>query len=283
MEKSKFKLPNEVVAVQFIPRKRGMAASVGKGHIMAGGMLEDTVRKFCAPLQRNGKIANVLTNEEKEYLEDLLGGLDLSVYGDFCTDFYVTLRKNKASNMFDLSDPIDFISVRVLERNSNDIAKSWSERDNKQTYQFAITREDEVSDENKAKFDVKKEAFKLYGKIEDDKDKLIAVLRLLSNRPVSSDSKLDWVQKQVDVFVDSDSQAFVNVVNDSSFETKKLINEALDLGYVVKTGNKYATKDGLSLAEVDEIPTFNNAVRYLDNAKNEEVRSIMIAKVEELK
>lgn len=283
MKSKEFKLPKEVVAVQFIPRKRGMAASVGKGHIISGGMLDDTIRKFCAPLQRNGKIANVLTAEEKEFLEKELGGMDLSVYGDFWKDFYVTLRKNKASNMFDMSDPIDYIAVKVLEKNTQAIAKSWGKRDDKQTYQFAITREGEVSDEDKAKFDIKKEAFKLYGKIEDDKDKLIAVLRLLSNRPVSSDSKLDWIQKQVDSFVDSESQAFVNVVNDAAFETKKLINEAVDVGYVLKRGNKYTTKDGLSLAEVDEVSTFNTAVRYLDNPKNQEVRDIMVAKVEELK
>lgn len=283
MKNKGFKLPGEVVTVQFIPRRRGMASSVSDGHIISGGMLEDTVRKFCAPLQRNGKIANVLTIEEKEGLEEMLGGMDLSVYGDFWKDFFVSLRKNKASNVFDTSDPIDFISVKVLEKNTSYIAKSWAERDDKQTYQFAITREGEVSNEDKAKFDIKKEAFKLYGKIEDDKDKLIAVLRLLSNRPVSSDSKLDWVQKQVDTYVDTESQAFVNVVNDSSFETKKLINEAVDVGYVVKRGNKYSTIDGLDLAEAGEIPTFNNAVRYLDNDRNQEVRSIMVAKIEELK
>lgn len=283
MEENKFTLPNETVTVKFIPRRKGMATSVSKDHVISGGMLDNTFKKFCAPLQRNGKIANILTAEEKEHIEKLLGGVDLSVYGDFWKEFFVTLGKTDAGNTFDLSDPIDYISVQLLKKNNIEIAPSWAERDVKQTYQFAITREGEVSDELKAVFDIKKEAFKLYGKIEDDRDKLIAVLRLLSNRPVSKDSKLDWIQKQVEVYVDTESEAFVNVVTDASFETKKLINEAVDVGYILKKGNKYETKDGLILANSGELATFNNAVRYLDQDANQEVRNIVEAKVEELK
>lgn len=283
MEENKFTLPNETVTVKFIPRRKGMATSVSKDHVISGGMLDNTFKKFCAPLQRNGKIANILTAEEKEHIEKLLGGVDLSVYGDFWKEFFVPLGKTDAGNTFDLSDPIDYISVQLLKKNNIEIAPSWAERDVKQTYQFAITREGEVSDELKAVFDIKKEAFKLYGKIEDDRDKLIAVLRLLSNRPVSKDSKLDWIQKQVEVYVDTESEAFVNVVTDASFETKKLINEAVDVGYILKKGNKYETKDGLILANSGELATFNNAVRYLDQDANQEVRNIVEAKVEELK
>lgn len=283
MEENKFTLPNETVTVKFIPRRKGMATSVSKDHVISGGMLDNTFKKFCAPLQRNGKIANILTAEEKEHIEKLLGGVDLSVYGDFWKEFFVSLGKTDAGNTFDLSDPIDYISVQLLKKNNIEIAPSWAERDVKQTYQFAITREGEVSDELKAVFDIKKEAFKLYGKIEDDRDKLIAVLRLLSNRPVSKDSKLDWIQKQVEVYVDTESEAFVNVVTDASFETKKLINEAVDVGYILKKGNKYETKDGLILANSGELATFNNAVRYLDQDANQEVRNIVEAKVEELK
>lgn len=283
MSKSKFTLPNERVIVKFLPRKRGMASNVASNHVISGGMLENTSRRFPAPLQRNGSIANVLTTEEKEGLEEMLAGVDLSVYGDFWKDFYVRLWKEDASNTFDLSDPIDYISVKILERNTVDIARSWASRNEKQTYQFAITREGEVSDETKKVFDVKKEAFKLYGKIEDDRDKLIAVLRLLSNRPISSDSKLDWVQKQVEAFVDEDSKSFVNVVTDSSFETKKLINEAIEAGYIVRHGNRYSTVDGLTLAGEGEVQSFNNAVKFLDKDENFDIRSIVEAKVEETK
>src|SRR5699024_9108533 len=98
-----FTLPNETVTVKFIPRRKGMATSVSKDHVISGGMLDNTFKKFCAPLQRNGKIANILTAEEKEHIEKLLGGVDLSVYGDFWKEFFVPLGKTDAGNTFDLS------------------------------------------------------------------------------------------------------------------------------------------------------------------------------------
>lgn len=280
--KSEFTLPDEVVTVKYIKRRKGMAASVDENHVISGGMLTNSKRKFSAPLQRNGSIANILTAEEKEYLEGVLG-INLSVYGDFWTNQFVTLHKDDASNKFDLSDPMSYIQVRLLESLGETIAKDWSTRNHKQTYQFAITREDEIPNEKKAKLDNKKLAFKLYGKIEDDKDKLLGVLKLLSNQPISKDSKLNWVQGKVEEYVDTMPTSFINVVNDASFDTKVLINNATDVGIILRNGNKYRTADGLDLSNSGQIPTFDNAVTYLDNPKNQEVRNIIEAKLDKVK
>lgn len=281
--KSGFTLPEEIIIVKYIHRRRGMAANVDSNHVIAGGMLTNAVRKFSAPIQRNGSIKNVLTNEEKEYLESETG-LNLSVYGDFWQTYFVALHKEDANNRFDLSNPMDYISVKILESLSKEeIAPSWSERDTKQTYQFAITREDEEMLETKKKFDSKKEAFKLYGKIEDDKDKLLGVYKLLTNKPISNDSSLKWLQAKVEEFIDSKPSAFLNVVNDKSFYTKMLITEGVDSGVIIKKSNKYTTVDGLDLCNSGELPTFDNAVAYLDNPKNQEVRTIIESKINKAK
>lgn len=280
---SGFTLPEEIIVVKYIHRRRGMAANVEANHVIAGGMLTNAVRKFSAPIQRNGSIKNVLTNEEKEYLEDLTG-LNLSVYGDFWQTYFVALHKEDANNRFDLSNPMDYISVKILQSLSKeDIAPSWAERDSKQTYQFAITREDEEMLETKKKFDSKKEAFKLYGKIEDDKDKLLGIYKLLTNKPISNDSSLKWLQTKVEEFIDSKPSAFLSVIMDKSFYTKMLINEGIDFGVIVKKSNKYTTIDGLDLCNSGELPTFDNAVTYLDNPKNQEVRTIIETKINKAK
>ena len=67
--KTKFTLPDETVIVKYINRRRGMAANVESNHVISGGMLTNAVRKFAAPIQRNGSIKNVLTNEEKEFFD----------------------------------------------------------------------------------------------------------------------------------------------------------------------------------------------------------------------
>ena len=276
--KGSFTLPNEIVIVKYIRRRRGMAANVEANHVIAGGMLDKAVRKFSAPLQRNGSIKNVLTVDEKEYLE-FITGLDLSVYGNFWINFKVSLHKDDANNRFDLSNPMDYISIKILESLSKeDIALTWVDRNKNQTYQFAITREHEEMLESKVKYDSKKEAFKMYGKIEDDKDKLLGVLKLLTNKPISKDSKLEWIQNKVEEFIDTMPSQFVNVINDKFFYTKLLINTAIDKGIIVKNNNKYSTIDGLELCNSGELPTFDNAVAYLDNPKNQEIRDLIEAK-----
>ena len=276
-EKNTFTLPDEVVTVKFIKRKKGMAANVEDNHVISGGMMTGSVKKFSAPLQRNGAIANVLTESEKNFLEEKTG-LNLSVYGDFWKTFQVSLFKDDASNVFDKSNPMDYLSVKLLEALVDDVAPNWKDRHKKQTYQFVITGEEEIGDENKFKLDTKKEAWKVYGRIEDDREKLIGVLKLLSNKLISKDSKLKWVQGEVENIVDTMPSRFLSVVQDDALETKMLINKAVDAGYIVRNGNRYSTVDGLDLAKNKEVPSFDNAVRYLEDPRNQEVRDLIIAK-----
>lgn len=278
-----FTLPNEVVTVKFIPRKKGMAANVADNHVIAGGMLTNAVKTYTLPRKlRGGGLINALTKAEKNYLENETG-IDLSVYGDFWKKFKVKLRKDDASNVFDLSTPMGYIAIKIIEKYEDEIAKSWSDRNNKPTYQFVITRPEEITDEKKLKLDYKKEAFKLYGKIEDDRDKLINVLKLLSNKPISSDSKLKWIQGLVEGYVDASPSKFLSVVKDSSFETRCLINEGIAAKVIEQKGNKYSTVDGLDLCESGSVPTIDNAVKYLENPKHQDVRSLIEAKIENSK
>jgi len=277
--KSTFTLPSDIVIVKFVKRKVGMAAHVDENHVISGGMLSGSRKKFCAPLQKNGNVANILTTEEKEFLEKETG-LNLSVYGEFWQTFYVSLFKDDANNRFDMSNPMDYISIKILESLNNDIAKSWNDRNKKQTYQFVITRSDEEFKEKKAKLDTKKSAWKLYGKIEDDREKLIGILKLLTNQPISVDSKLNWIQGKVEEYLDSMPSQFLSIVEDPSFDTKVLINKGVDSGLIIRNSNKYSTVDGLDLCENGQVPSFDNAVKYLDSNKNQEVRSLIEARID---
>jgi hypothetical protein len=280
---STFELPNEVIIVKYINRRRGMAANVESNHVISGGLLSNAVRKFSAPLQRNGSIKNVLTNEEKLFLENATG-LDLSIYGEFWNNYYVRLGKDDAGNRFDTSSPMDYISLKILESLSKDeIALTWADRNKNQTYQFAITREDEEMLESKGRYDAKKEAFKLYGKIEEDKEKLFGVYKLLTNKLVSKESTLGWLQHKIEEIIDQTPAKFVNVISDKAFYTKMLINSGVEAGVIIKSGNKYSTIDGLDLCNGGEVATFDNAVSYLDSTKNQEVRSIIEAKINKVK
>ena len=280
---SEFKLPNEKVIVKYIPRRKGVATNVGEDHVVAGGMLNTASRKFTAPLQRNNTIKNVLTEDEKKVLEDMTQ-LNLSVYGDFWTDFRVILRKEDASNTLDLSNPMDYIAYKVLlSLTKTSIAPSWADRNKNLEYEFAITRENEELAEDKKRFDAKKESFKMYGKIETDFELLKGVLRLLSNKPISKDAKLTWLQSKIEDYIDTEPKKFLEIVKDSGLHTKVLIHKGIEVGTILKNGSRFSTEDGLDLCEAGEVPTFDNAVAYLDNPRNQDVRALIEAKINKKK
>ena len=112
-----FTLPNKKVHVKFINRKRGMAAGswVTKDHAISGGMLERSMKKIYTPILKSGAIKNVLTSEEKNYLEqDDVLGIKLSVYANkkFWEEKYVKLMKSGTT--LDLSDPLDYIYYKIF-------------------------------------------------------------------------------------------------------------------------------------------------------------------------
>lgn len=282
VELKKFTLPNEIVIVKHIPRKKGLASNVEANHVISGGLLSTATRKFSVPLQRNGTIKNILTEEEKVFLENATG-LNLSVYGDFWYNFKVSLYKDEGSNRFDLSNPMDYISIKILENLKHDIALNWADRNKDQSYQFVITREDEQMKEIKGKYDSKREAFILYGKFREDRELLLGFLKLLTNKTIASDSKLEWLQYKIEEYIDTMPSLFVNLINDSSLHTKLLLNKAIESKVVINKGNRYSTEDGLDLCNSGEVPTFDNAVKYLNNPKNQDVRAIIEAKIDKIK
>ncbi|MGK2864890.1 MAG: hypothetical protein ACSLE0_23360 [Chitinophagaceae bacterium] len=276
--KQTFTLPDEVIVVKYISRKKGMAANVADNHVIAGGLMSKSKIRYAAPLQKNGAIANILNKEEKEFLEGATG-LNLSVYDKFFKEFYVSLYKDDASNKFNLSDPLDYIAYKILSV-CPEVAPDWEARNLNAEFRFAITREGEVQDEKKKALDVKKEAFKAYGKIEDDKEKLLSVLKLLTNKAIANTSKIKWVQGQIEVIIDEKPESFLAIVKDPSFETKALINKGVEAKVIIKEGNQYVTNDGLQLCEPGGLATFANAVKYLDDDKNQELRLLIEARID---
>lgn len=278
-EVNTFSLPTRKIKVNFISRKKGMAAGehITSDHVISGGMLDGSTKKYTAPLKRNGAIANVLTKAELTHLTSIMPGVDLSVYGDFWRDYYVTLYKK--GNNLDLSDPYDYISYKILLSLKDKIAPTWVERYKKPTYMFVITEDGAEDNEVKKTLDIKKEAFKLYGKFEDDRDQMFGILKLITNKPISNDAKLNWVQGQVEDYLDKNPSKFVSLVKDASLHTKIMFTKAIEYGVIKKDGNTYQTVDGLDLCESGSVASYNNAITFLDNDKNQEIRAMVEARI----
>lgn len=284
LENTSFTLPNKKIIVRYIKKRKGMAADVKDDHVIAGGMLNGAFKRYPVPKQRNRALANVLTAEEKEYLESDKGlGKNLSVYTsrDFWVNRYVNLFKG--DNILDLSDPIDYIDYKILLGNKDWIAPSLAQQNNKATYAFVIIDEDEEREIEKAVFNYKKEAFKLYSRIEDNKEILRGVLKIINKKPISENSTIEWLRQEVEKLVDNNSKMFVEFMKDSNYEYKILLSNAEDAGVIINHNQKYATTDGIELAEPGELSSFANAITYLADPKNSELVDIIKIKIEKSK
>jgi len=63
-------LRNEKVTVRFVPSQSAMVHQAG--HVLDGGMAESATRTYVVPRLKSGIYKNVLTNEEKACLEEVM-------------------------------------------------------------------------------------------------------------------------------------------------------------------------------------------------------------------
>jgi len=277
-EEAKNCLRNEKVIVRFIPHPS--MAIQNKNH-----MADGATRSFVVPrLSSTNMFVNVLTNEEKTYLEQAMG-LEynaLSVYrreNNFWDDSNpqgigkVTLRKQ--NNYLDLSVPEDYIKYKILLANKDFIAPSLQALEDKPkaTYQFVIISENAETKMNLGKMDVRMKCYMQYGKISEDKDTLRVVIEILEGRPISSSVKLDYLQGKVNDWIQESPRRFLSTVTDKLLPYKVLIKKCVEAGIIgMKNDAYYLRKDGSALCELNEESTLNNAAKYISSIKRQELK-----------
>ena len=285
-------LRNEKVIVRFVPSPSAMVQR--KGHILYGGMAENATRSFVVPrLAKTGMFKNILTDNEKAYLEKAMG-LEinaLSIYkkeNNFWDDSNpngigrVTLHKQ--DNYLDLSIPEQYIQYKILLANKDYIAASMEELEDKPkaTYQFVIISEGDETKKNLSRMDITMECYTEYGAIRNNKDTLKTVIELLEKRPISPSVKLDYLQGKINNYIQADPRKFYSVIKDEYLPMKVLIKKAVEGGLIgMKNNTYYLRKDGSPLCEMNEESTLNNAARYIGSIKHQELKFQLEARLKE--
>ena len=278
-------LRNEKIFVRFVPKPD----SLPKNHVVKGGKADGAYMSLCVPVLRStGAYKNVLTNDEKDYLEEALG-LDynaLSVYkreNNYWDSYRVLIPNVKEGLHLDLSDPEDYIKYKVLLANSDIVAPSVHERLErpKATYQLEIVREsDETSIEN-AKMDATMASYKEFGKIEGDVDTMRVLVELLDGRPYSIKEKLDFLRSRINTLIQADPKGFLAQITDPLLHTKVIIRRATELGKITKRADYYyLAADGSPLCDSNEQPTLSIAARYLNAPAHQDIKFILESEVD---
>lgn len=278
-------LRKERVIVRFVPRETSIT---NPNHVLYGGMSEGAVKYFTVPiLASTGAFKNVLTDDEKEFLEEYMG-LEynaLSVYkkeNNFWSNYKV--RVTKQDTYLDLSDPNDYIKYKVLKANTDYIADSLSTLNDypKATYQFVLIKEGEPEKTESVKMSTIMKCYKAYGKIEDDKDTLRTILEILEPRPIAKNTKMEFIQSKINEKIQENPKEFYKVITNPELSTMVLIKKCVEEGLISKRGNYYYLKsDNSPLCNANEEPTFAVAAKYLSLAKNQELKLTLEAKIKE--
>lgn len=286
-------LRNERVIVRYIPKKSGIWGNNPK-HILAGGMAEGAIRTFVVPRLSSGMFVNVLTDNEKAFLEEIMG-LEynaLSIYkkvDNFWDDGNENginrVRLTKQDNYFNLSDPEDYIRYKILLANKDYIAPSIQSLQDrpKATYQFVIISEGDETKVAKSNMSSTMMCYKEFGKIENDGDLLRVIIETISGKPVSQNSKLEFLHTKINELIQTDSKIFLKVITDPMLSTKVLIKKSIEAGLISNRGNYlYLRSDNSPLCEDNEEPTLNIAAKYLNSPKHQEIKFTLEANLKTL-
>lgn len=274
-------LRNEKITVRFIPRESGHVTD--PKHPLYGGMHSNAERVFTVPTLNNGQFVNILTNEEKSYLEYIMG-LEvnaLSVYlktNNYWNNYQVRLIKG--DNLFDLSNPQEYIDYKVLLANKDQIAPSLRVLQDlpKATYQFVIIAENEEQKNVAKGMTATMNSYMELGKIIEDIDTMRVIVETISGRPTAANSKQEFLQTQCNKLIQNDPNTFLSTIKDPLLPNKVLIKRAKDNNVVTTKGNFYYFNN-TPLCGANEEPTLSVAAKYLGLPKNAEIKYAIEARI----
>lgn len=277
-------LRNQRVEVRFIPK---VGRITDPKHVLYGGMADEAIRTYTVPMLRSGAYVNVLTDIEKDFLEDYMG-LEknaLSVHrknNNYWDNFFVPLRKQP--NYLDLSDPNDYIKYKVLLANKDYIADSLQtlEDRRKATYQYVIVEEGEETSKANRNMSFTMQAYMEFGKIQDDYDTIRVIVEILDGKPVSNKTKIEYLKERINNLIQKDAKIFVRTAQDALLPTKVLIKKAIEAGLISnRAGLLYLKSDGSPLCGDNEEPTMNVAAKFLNQPKNQTLKFSIESKIKE--
>lgn len=242
-EEKVFELPNKKVVVK--PNFNNPGWIKNPRHA-AFWKLEGAYDGFTCAMQRNGQLKNPFSKAEIATLSEqlFLDPKELSVYNRDGLIATRIVRLNKDPRVFNLADPQDYFDLKILLTNEDKVAPSVKDKTKKATYKYYIEDQDDLDEVKATTATISQQAWKEYGKMEEDAIKLISFLKVYGQifnkvKKVDANSKLAFLQGQVVDIINENMKAFVEVVTSDEFDTILLISDAISAGVIKQDGRKY--------------------------------------------
>ncbi len=137
-----------------------------------------------------------------------------------------------------------------------------------------------IVDENKrisnkvSEAKIKAEAYTQFSIITSSKDKMINFIKALGRVvPINHDE--DWLQNEILNVLENSAKIFLSIVKDPLYEAKIFVQNAIEVGAIIKRGDKRYTLD--SGTEIGELA---DMINYLSNPENQEMKLRIRGKID---
>lgn len=284
-------LKKERIIVRHISRPTNLVQN--PKHVLYGGMAENAVDIFVVPQLSSGMYVNILTDNEKACLEDVmqLEFNALSIYKkednfwDSSNSAGISkVRLTKQDTYLDLSNPEDYIRYKILLANKDYIAPSLQQLQDlpKASYKYVLITEGEEDKVANRSMNATMQCYKEFGKIEDDIDTLRVIIETLDGRPTAPNVKLEFLRNKANQLIQGDSKMFLRIITDPLLKTKVLIKKAVEASLISNRGGYlYLRSDNSPLCESNEEPTLNMAAKFISNPRHQDLKFSLEAKLKD--
>jgi len=257
---------------KYIPRR--VFGITDKKHVLFDGKLDGSIDYFPPRRTESGRYDIRATEAELEWIEKKMelapGTLNVNNRdNEYFSKMMVEMPKS--GKILNLDDPYDYLVDAVLMSYDNVFAKGIKNKDAKRSYRYVRIVEDEETNLILEVSDQRKEAYKTLGALEESREKMIMVL-LNSGRRLSPQISTKELRRKVNELVEENYGKFNAEMKDPLFDVKGLLNMAVITGAVEVSRGLYYYKQE-PLAFKDEPASFNNAILFLADKANAEIRA----------
>lgn len=282
MSRAKF-LPSEIVYL--IPRP-GRVEEERKNHFTYF-MIDGAKAVWTLPKHSDGRYVEILNSEERGFFQKELNVESLSFttrtpdgkyFNPYWATFVVGVIKDESlmrnGRKFNMSDPIDNLSVRILRVYSQypfrEIAPTKEDIRNYPEARWYLTTESAEESSYVLKHSKLAEAYTHFGQISGSAKKMVDFLRLYGATFNTRDqvdvntTKPETLIPKVQRILQEDIDGYLQVAKDTNIIAKMFIEDAVTCNAIKKEDGEYKLRGGDALYPMD--PSIDGTVQwYIDN------------------
>lgn len=237
-------LENRKVYLRLLPRASELTRD--PNHAAYGGF-DGSLRGFVIGVDSGNRPIDPFkgNNEEREYFESIFK-TDLNVHtpdNKFWKTYSVEVLKSpeiiKVGKLYNLMDPRDMLTYKVLLTNHKLVSKSWETKSPFHSFAFIDADYEEVEAEKEA--DENAKIWMFLGELKERPTKMREFLQVYwttkrTTKQVPKNASKEFLVSEIQKIIKTDKAGYLALIEDRDYETKSLIQRGIDTGVIEQEG-----------------------------------------------